>query len=87
VFVCIGNKVPLLLRLIMDFVGTGAEAAELKEVVNAIQSENWEFLHTCFGESSFEEIEDACSRERTVSGRKNHEGAYSSPRGWALNET
>jgi hypothetical protein len=30
-FVCIRNKVPLLLRLIMDFVGTGAEAAELKK--------------------------------------------------------
>jgi hypothetical protein len=37
-FVCIRKKVPLLLRLVMDFVGTGAEAAKLKEVVSAIQS-------------------------------------------------
>jgi hypothetical protein len=35
-FVCIRKKIPLLLRLVMDFVGTGAEATELKEVVNAI---------------------------------------------------
>ena len=35
-FVCIREKIPLLLGLVMDFVGTGAEAAELKEVVNAI---------------------------------------------------
>lgn len=36
VFVCIRKKIPLLLRLVMDFVGTVAEATELKEVVNAI---------------------------------------------------
>jgi hypothetical protein len=28
-FVCIRKKIPLLLRLVMDFVGTGAEAAEM----------------------------------------------------------
>jgi len=39
-FVCIRKKVALLLRLVMDFVGTGAEASELKEVVNAIPSGN-----------------------------------------------
>jgi hypothetical protein len=38
--VCIRKKVPLLLRLVMYFVGTGAEAAELKEVVNAIPGGN-----------------------------------------------
>jgi hypothetical protein len=39
-FVCIRKKIPLLLRLVMDFVGTIAEAAELKEVVNEIPSGN-----------------------------------------------
>jgi len=41
-FIYIRKKVPLLLRLIVDFVGaTGsAEVAELKEVVNAIPSED-----------------------------------------------
>jgi hypothetical protein len=33
-FICIRKKVPLLLRLVMDFVGTGAKTAELKEVVS-----------------------------------------------------
>lgn len=44
-FVCIRKKVPLLLRLVMDFVGTGAEAAELKEVVNAMPSGNKRLTH------------------------------------------
>jgi hypothetical protein len=39
-FVRIRKKVPLVLRLVMDFVGTGAEGTELKEVVNAIPSGN-----------------------------------------------
>ena len=38
--VCIREKIPLLLRLVVDFVGTVAEAAKLKEVVNAISSGN-----------------------------------------------
>jgi hypothetical protein len=44
-FVCICQKIPLLLRLVMDFVGTGAEAAELKGVVNATSSGNGSPTH------------------------------------------
>lgn len=66
-FICIRNKIPLLLGLIMDFVGTGAETTKLKETVNATPGGKCEFLHTCFGESSVEETEDDCSRKRTVS--------------------
>ena len=44
-FVCIRKKIPLLLRLVMDFVGTGAEAAKLKKVVNAMAVGNRSRTH------------------------------------------
>jgi hypothetical protein len=84
-FVCIRKKVPLLLRLVMDFVGTSAEAAELKEVVNEIPSGN-RSPHTCFGRSSVEECEDDCARERNVSGWEVR-GEHYLPMGWGMNET
>ena len=60
-FICIREKVPLMLGLIMDFVGTIANAAKLSKRVRETSSGKGRALHTCFGESSVEEIEDDCS--------------------------
>lgn len=60
IFVCIRNKVPLLLWLIVNLVCTGAQAAELKEMINAILCGKMQIILTCLGESS-EESEDDCS--------------------------
>jgi hypothetical protein len=56
-FICIRKKVPLLLGLKMDLVGTGAETAKLRDDQLNIE-QKWRELHTCFGESSAEEVED-----------------------------
>jgi hypothetical protein len=39
-FICIRKKVPLLLGLKMDLVGTGAETAKLRETISSILSRN-----------------------------------------------
>ena len=39
-FICIRKKVPLLLGLKMDLVGTGAETAKLREMISSILSRN-----------------------------------------------
>ena len=43
VLVCIRKKVPLLLGLIMDFMGTRAEATKLKGMVNSIPGRKCKF--------------------------------------------
>jgi hypothetical protein len=83
------KKIPLLLTPVMGFVCIGAEAAKLKEVVNAIRVKIGA-PHTCFGRSSVEKCEDDCSRERSVSGSGSDRkvtGAYYLPMGWAMSET
>ena len=53
----------------MDFVGAGADTTKLKKMEGStpMPCGKSELLHTCFGESSEEETEDDCSREKTVS--------------------